>query len=1329
MYSAEEIDALLAHFGDAASISADLKDEVAFAFDMGLTQGNDYGNVSPLANMTRIQGAAFLIRAQALVPPAQWTAAKIELVSADKTEGLIGQIYSVTFEVTDAAGHPAKQVLVDFDSLGGAEYYVGNVTQQALMTNNYGQVTVDLISLEPGTQRVSASVVGVGTIYTTRYWLVLDEVYNLKGFKAQNNVGVEHEWGVRVVVFGPGPRSTSQNDWYNAIDAAYDPTNLAVGDGVDATCESGTDPFAFGEDSAWTYADELTLAAAGYTPRTMAGIDVEWAIVDQLDDPTTLANEAYVSVGDIIAVDGVAITPARTAVGKTDAAGYSSIKVYSEVIGKTYTEAIADYPENPYPEQLFFHETFQDWQEHYLDWEDQPKDSEQVKTWIGHTIGGEAGPISPAYDTANIGEELTLTITLVDTHGNPVVGKSVEWFMQGVGFFQTDDAGDTSDKDVAANNKDFDVTDAAGKATLFVKSYDSGEQIIHAKVRDKGIGGAEGTFLTYTAEVQWFDADIVTFDNPATNLITKMVPGTVGLVEVKDEQNEALSTNPINTEHEFCLWVYGLKQEYAPTTDYPDGQTPFIDSDAAGSSYDGIIDAKDAAYFGGILMWPCEQFVPPLAIDEYLDDKLMLQYEWDLVDKDWADDKDNSGKIEALNSKGESEVGTVRVKVNGQWLTLSFEGAYTNYDWNADGAKEPFDGTPGIYLPLEGKTVAFSKANTAPVVNVGSFTPASAVTDAAGKACATVSSATKGLETIKGVVDWPGNPHDGLELLFAHAAKTWKAGTVGAATDVTVEVWMDGVKVADSENGVIASVTNPMWDWVWDGQAGDGGDWVPKLNSAHIEVHVVDGYGNDLPDYEVVYYLESINEVLGGSQNAVNTRIPFAYLVDGDIYDTVGGINYDQNGPRPDADEPHPDSDPYAYIVGPYDPTDDPDESFFFNQWLGSEKGTSAGQAGVHKWWTKTPGWQFDQYITTADLVWNALTWPQFWVDSDMAFDGFDGYLGNGYNDGLPTSDREELVGLATDGAKAWTLDGWAWIDEGTDPDVNLLTGSNIDIQLAEGPGLWAHYKSILRVVVYAPADGLVVEGTPIFSEQVHKIWEVPEPTTVKITPETDYAIAGIEEQSFTATVLDQFGNPYPGVVVKFDSDPSEGVLDNTFDNEERTTNENGNCAVFHDQALGNWGVESLVAYIDLDGDDVADKLEPQAKSVIQWILVDNSESDDDGKGADEGLNTGDHLIHADMTEQKVIVDGIPFDTGYYEGWNNHTLKVYLNPGAAAVSNGYLYVEGINLAISTFSGTWAYIEAATHGDGYFVHDENSKNDDGNINWIWDRTGEAGWPEP
>ena len=147
-----------------------------------------YGNINPLANLTRIQGAAFLIRAQALVPPNLWMPAKIELVSADKSEGLIGQVYSVTFEVTDAAGHPAIGVLVDLDTLMATDFYVGNVIPK----RGHRQLRPShrqLLSLEPGTQRVSATVAGVGTIYTTRYWLALDEVYNIKGSRRSEQRG------------------------------------------------------------------------------------------------------------------------------------------------------------------------------------------------------------------------------------------------------------------------------------------------------------------------------------------------------------------------------------------------------------------------------------------------------------------------------------------------------------------------------------------------------------------------------------------------------------------------------------------------------------------------------------------------------------------------------------------------------------------------------------------------------------------------------------------------------------------------------------------------------------------------------------------------------------------------------------------------------------------------------------------------------------------------------------------------------------------------------------------------------------------------------------
>jgi len=111
--------------------------------------------------------------------------------------------------------------------------------------------------------------------------------------------------------------------------------------------------------------------------------------------------------------------------------------VYSEATGETLTQAIADYTGNPYPQELFNHGTFQqaDWW-HNFDWDDQAdgqRDSDQDLD-RAYLSGGSTGPITPAYQAPNIGEEETLVLTLKDTYGNPVAGKYVEWYMQGVGF-------------------------------------------------------------------------------------------------------------------------------------------------------------------------------------------------------------------------------------------------------------------------------------------------------------------------------------------------------------------------------------------------------------------------------------------------------------------------------------------------------------------------------------------------------------------------------------------------------------------------------------------------------------------------------------------------------------------------------------------------------------------------------------------------------------------------------------------------------------------------------------------------------------------------------
>jgi hypothetical protein len=83
----------------------------------------------------------------------------------------------------------------------------------------------------------------------------------------------------------------------------------------------------------------------------------------------------------------------------------------------------------------------------------------------------------------------------------------------------------------------------------------------------------------------------------------------------------------------------------------------------------------------------------------------------------WPIDADDDGIIEADNNGttipgGVDERGTIQVKLAGKWLKLSFEGAYTMYDYNDDAYPEDFADVPGIYLPLAGKTVTFTKANS-----------------------------------------------------------------------------------------------------------------------------------------------------------------------------------------------------------------------------------------------------------------------------------------------------------------------------------------------------------------------------------------------------------------------------------------------------------------------------------------------------------------------------------------------------------------------------------------------------------------------------------------
>ena len=556
-----------------------------------------------------------------------------------------------------------------------------------------------------------------------------------------------------------------------------------------------------------------------------------------------------------------------------------------------------------------------------------------------------------------------------------------------------------------------------------------------------------------------------------------------------------------------------------------------------------------------------------------------------------------------------------------------------------------------------------------------------------------------------------------------------------------------------------------MWTWVPGGNPNVNGGMQMKLNSAHVVVHVKDAYGNDLPDYEVVYLLENIDEWLAGSQNAVDTLIPFAYLTDIDQQNDADGLplvdsldtifpNYDQNGGRPDSDEPSPTSDPAGGIVGPgfnwnmmladvngYKLADH--AAFFFNQWLGSDSPFwgfdttdplytfyTSGQPGLPNWWkriTNAPNpveWSwfggsiFYAYEDFADSAWYGYEWPSTFSSADAMFDGFDGYAGDGYYPLL--TDTAPPVGLATDGAKAWTLDGYfdasaLWGVNSIEP--NLLTGSNIDIQLAEGDNREAdHYKSILRVEVYAPGDGLTKDGSYIWSTQVHQVWEVPEATTISISPTTDYAVAGKETESVTVSVKDQFGNPYPGETVYLNTGILEGTVLGIAPNTAVTTDSNGLAVYSLTQAAGSWGVETVTATFDTWTLPPAPS--PSATSIIQWIYDDTQANPIViGSGTPAYPRGANGYLMATNGQQKVVVSaGLNF-------WDGRTLQVFLNPGGnvAGILGSGLYDHTNPVDISTNLHTWvgSGTASAPTGEAYFVH-AVSTDIDGVPNWMYDK---------
>src|SRR5660398_315891 len=181
-----------ASFADAGDVSGSLVEEMAFAVDFGIVEGNAFGDLDPQGTMSRIQGAAMLIRSWGIVPeeePAATTTTTTEpAATTTTTTGPVvdsvtlspesgvntqGDDHTVTATVLDQFGEPMQDVTVDFtwsldvsDNASATEYFTSSAT-----TDSNGKITSTWTGAsEWGPAEITASVGSVDSNTVTKYW-------------------------------------------------------------------------------------------------------------------------------------------------------------------------------------------------------------------------------------------------------------------------------------------------------------------------------------------------------------------------------------------------------------------------------------------------------------------------------------------------------------------------------------------------------------------------------------------------------------------------------------------------------------------------------------------------------------------------------------------------------------------------------------------------------------------------------------------------------------------------------------------------------------------------------------------------------------------------------------------------------------------------------------------------------------------------------------------------------------------------------------------------------------------------------------------------------
>jgi hypothetical protein len=132
-------------------------------------------------------------------------------------------------------------------------------------------------------------------------------------------------------------------------------------------------------------------------------------------------------------------------------------------------------------------------------------------------------------------------------------------------------------------------------------------------------------------------------------------------------------------------------------------------------------------------------------------------------------------------------------------------------------------------------------------------------------------------------------------------------------------------------------------------------------------------------------------------------------------------------------------------------------------------------------------------------------------------------------------------------------------------------------------------------ITAYADTDGDSTRDAGEPSGAASKTWVPGPPATLVLSPAADSNPVGTDH-TVTATVSDAFGNPTPGITVRFT------VTGSVTASGDCTTGADGTCT-FTYSGPELPGADAITAYADTDGDSTQDLGEPSGAASKAWVF------------------------------------------------------------------------------------------------------------------------------